>query len=409
MLDKNSDPQNASALANRWQSIGDSIFSKMTKLASHHKAINLGQGAPDFYGPQKLLDAICTHMQTCHNQYSPAPGENYLCEQLALFIEQQTSVKYDPNTEITVTCGASEALFCTLNAFLSEGDKVILFEPAYDLYAQAIANTGAQIVPVQMDPPEANSEANEDKLWTINWESFEKACQQGFKCIIINTPHNPTGKVFTKNELKKIGYAAHKNKAIIISDEVYENLSFTDSRPYTSVASIPELRDITIRISSSAKLFGFTGLKIGWASAPEHLTKGIQLVHQSTVFCVNPALQLGLAECLADKEWLSQYLQTQQESYRKKRDILKTILKNAGFFLSACDGTFFLCANYKEIYKNTNSLEFSNFFVENSKIATIPFASFYLKPPTAFPWVRFAFCKSDETLLSVEKNLLKNG
>lgn len=380
-------------IAERWSSMGKSIFSEMTSLSKKFNAINLGQGAPDFYGPHKILDAICTQMQTCHNQYAPAAGEFALRENLVPFIQKYTGVSYDPITEMTITCGASEALFCTLNAYLQPGDRVVLFEPAYDLYAQAIANTGAEIVPVPLIPPTFYT-----KEWSVDWDAFEAAKKLGFKCIIINTPHNPTGKIFNKEEIIRIGEGALQNQAMIIADEVYENLSFEKECPFVSVASFPELKDITVRISSAAKTFGFTGLKLGWATAPKHFTHSLRLVHQSTVFCLNPALQLGLADCLADETWLSKYLLEQKTEYLEKRDILKSILEQKGFLVPTCYGTFFLCGNFKNLATHNDSIRFAKEFVEFNHIATIPLASFYKNQNIDMPWVRFAFCKKNETL-----------
>lgn len=393
-------------LANRWNSIGTSIFSEMTRLSNKAKAVNLGQGAPNFNGPQKLLDAICKQVQTCHNQYSASAGEYPLRVELSKFIEKKTGALYNPHEEITVTCGASEAIFCTLNAYLSVGDKVLLFEPAFDLYAQAIANTGAQIVPIPLIPPSFQTTTDGlDDTWKIDWKAFEDAQKQDYKCIIINTPHNPTGKIFTKEEILRIGEAALLKNALLIADEVYENLSFEESKPYISVASFPEFRDITIRISSAAKLFGFTGMKVGWASGPKHLMHGLQLVHQSTVFSINPALQLGLADCLADSEWLDEYLTNQKKEYLHKRNLLSAILKEAGFLISACEGTFFISGNYKKLSDERDSVVFAKQLIEDKKIGTIPLSPFLSKPQKDFKWIRFAFCKTEESLIQAEKNL----
>lgn len=431
MTYKHSDFLKSIPLSSRWNSIGPSIFSEMTSLVNTYKGINLGQGAPNFYGPQKILDAICHQFQTCHNQYSSASGERRLREQLSYFIEKKTGTFYDSNEEITITCGASEALFCIINAFLSAGDKVILFEPAYDLYAQAIANTGAEIIRIQLISPtfQNHTNDNENNVWEIDWEQFENAQKQNYKCIIMNTPHNPTGKVFTQEEILKIGEAALRKNAFIIADEVYENLYFEKTKPYVSVSSFPEFRDITVRISSAAKTFGFTGLKIGWATAPKHLTYGLQIVHQSTVFCVNPAIQLGLADCLADETWLWNYLHDQQTEYLHKRNILTGILKKVGFLVSACEGTFFLCANYEKISNEPNNILFAKELVINKKIACIPLLPFYseykdhfgntetttsfqqfnnkIKKSLTLPWVRFAFCKKDSTLFETENLFLR--
>jgi aspartate/methionine/tyrosine aminotransferase len=389
-----------SRLASRFSGIDKSIFSEMTRLAQQYQAINLGQGFPDFYGPEKLLQCISNQVLTCHNQYAPSAGEMALKEQVSHFISKRIGVVYDSLDEITITSGASEALYSAINAFVNPGDKVLVFEPAFDLYAQAIANTGGKIVPIRLHAPDTPLGIANNNQWTIDWHEFDAAAAGGFSMMIFNSPHNPTGKVFSEEEIERIADKILKNDAIVLADEVYENLIYDDV-VHVSLASLPKIQHLVVRISSAAKTFGFTGLKVGWACASRQLTEALRIVHQATVFCVSPFTQLGLAEAMKEETWLYSYLQAQQESYLSKRNLLTSILEEAGYFISPCQGTFFLMANYEALAGDIPDVLYSRQLVETKHIATIPISSFYAQPPQSLPWVRFAFCKKEETLNQV--------
>ncbi len=393
-------------LASRFAGIGKSIFSEMTQLAQQYNAVNLGQGFPDFHGPEKILRCISEQVFSCHNQYSNSAGELALREQVEHFIIKQIGVYYNPHTEITITNGASEALYCAINAFINPGDKVLVFEPAFDLYYQAIANAGGVVVPVRLHAPDTPIGISNNHKWTIDWSEFDAAAAGGFSLMIFNSPHNPTGKVFSEEEVDRIASKILKNNAIVLADEVYENLIF-DEVEYTSLASIPKIQHLVVRISSAAKTFGFTGLKVGWACAPSNLTDSIRLIHQSTVFCVSPFTQLGLADAMKDENWFDAYLKSQRESYLEKRNYLTSVLERAGYYISKCEGTFFLMANYEKLAGDISDLIYARQLVEMHHIATIPISPFYKQAPKSLPWIRFAFCKREETLQHVEDMLLK--
>lgn len=398
--------QNSNRIAKRWDSTGKSIFSEMTSLANLHNAVNLGQGFPDFYGPTKILDAISQEVLSCHNQYAPSHGEAPLRNEISYYVESTTGVIYDPDTEITVTSGASEALYCAINAFINPGDRVLVFEPAFDLYYQAIANAGGVAVPIRLHAPDTPIGIRGGG-WTIDWSEFDSACASGFSLAIFNSPHNPTGKVFTEEEIDRIASKILKKNAIIISDEVYENLVYSPAR-HVSLCSLPKIQHLVVRISSAAKTFGFTGLKTGWVCAPQYLTDGIRLVHQATVFCTSPFIQLGLAKAMSDKVWLQSYLKEQNELYLTKRNYLKSILERAGYSVSNSEGTFFLTANFENLAGDISDILYAKQLTEMHKIATIPISSFYKQPPKSLPWIRFAFCKKEETLKSVAELLLNS-
>lgn len=391
-------------IAQRWNSIGKSIFSEMTALAKIHNAVNLGQGFPDFYGPSKILDTISKQVLSCHNQYSPSPGEPLLRNEVSLFVENTTGVIYDPDTEITITNGATEAIFSAINAFVNPNDKVLIFEPAFDLYYQAIANAGGQVVPVKLHAPDTPIGVRGGG-WTLDWSEFDAACASGISVAIFNSPQNPTGKVFTEEEIDRIAAKLLKKNVIIICDEVYENLVYEPAR-HVSMCSIPKIQHLVVRISSAAKTFGFTSLKIGWICAPQYLTEAIRIVHQATVFCSSAFTQLGIAEAMSDHTWLLSYLKEQKESYLKKRNYLKSILERAGYSVSNTQGTFFITANYENLAGDISDLTYAKQLMETNRIATIPLSSFYKQPPKSLPWLRFAFCKKDETLRAVADLLL---
>lgn len=396
----------SSRTATRWASVGSSIFAEVTALAKLHNAVNLGQGAPDFYGPNELLESISRQVLTCHNQYAPLAGEEALRVQVSQFVKNTTGVEYRPNDEITITNGASEAIYCAINAFVNPGDKVLIFEPAFDLYYQAIANTDGQIVPVRLHAPDTPIGMENNFKWSIDWKELEAVSAGGFSFVIFNSPHNPTGKIFTEEEIERIASLILKNNALVLTDEVYENLVFENSR-LVSLCSIPKLQHLVLRVSSAAKTFGFTGLKTGWVCAPANLTQAIRTVHQATVFCVNPAIQLGLAEMMANQTWFSSYLKTQKELYEKKRNFLKSALERAGYQTSPTEGTFFITANYENLFGDMSSDLCAKQMAELYRVASIPLSAFYQRPPKSLPWLRFAFCKRDETLQAAADLLLK--
>ncbi|WP_186646603.1 aminotransferase class I/II-fold pyridoxal phosphate-dependent enzyme [Fluviispira vulneris] len=398
--------QTTNRIAKRWSATQKSIFSEMTALSKLYNAVNLGQGFPDFYGPTRLLDSIAKQVLSCHNQYSPSQGEEALRREVSYYVESTTGVIYDPESEITITTGASEALYSAINAFINPGDRVIVFEPAFDLYYQAIANAGGEVVPIRLHSPDTPIGVRGGG-WTIDWSEFDAAAAGGFSLLIFNSPHNPTGKVFSEDEIDRISSKVLKNNAIVLSDEVYENLTYA-SHKHISLCTIPKIQHLVARISSAAKTFGFTGLKTGWICAPANLTNAIRIVHQATVFCTSPFTQLGLADVMSDKKWFENYLSEQKKSYEIKRNYLKSVLERAGYHTSSCEGTFFLTANFEGLAGDMSDVLYARQLVETHRVTTIPVSVFYKQPPKSLPWVRFAFCKKDETLHTVADLLLNS-
>ena len=390
--------------AARWSGYGTSIFTEMTELANRHNAVNLAQGFPDFPGPAKLRQKLTEHTAASHLQYAPSSGEETLRKALSQWIYDSYGVYYDPASEITVTTGATEGLYSVINAFVNPGDKVIVFEPFYDSYGQAIANAGGQVVPVRLHAPDTPLGMKAGG-WAIDWASFDAACVGGARLLLLNSPHNPTGKVFSEEELQHIATGALKAKALVVTDEVYEQLVF-EGAAHSTLAAFESLQGRVIRISSAAKSFGFTGLKVGWVSAAAHLTRAIRLVHQATVFCVPPNFQTALADLIAEKEWLKTYFDDFRSEYQFKRDFLQAALERSGFFVQPTFGTYFLMANYESLAGDLADVTFAKQLIETKSVVAIPTSVFYIAPPKSLPWLRFAFCKSEDTLKKAAHSLL---
>lgn len=371
-------------LAARWAGFGTSVFTEMTDLARRLEAVNLAQGFPDFLGPLELLRAVEAHVRTSHHQYAPGIGEPALRQAVARRVELSTGVPRDPATEVTITTGATEAIYSTINALVNPGDRVVVFEPLYDSYAQAVAQAGGVIVPVRLHAPD----------WTIAWDELEAATAAGFQLLILNSPHNPTGKVFDEGELARIAGAVVAADAVAMCDEVYEALVYEGTQ-HVSLSSLPQVRDRVVRISSAAKTFGFTGFKVGWVTAAAELSAAVRLVHQGTVFSTTPFLQTAIAGVLADEPWMATYLDELRVTYRAKRDLLRGALQQAGFDVPQVRGTYFLMARFDE---PMSDVDFTRRLIETRGVAAIPPSVFYARPTGPLPWLRFAFCKRDETL-----------
>jgi methionine aminotransferase len=381
-------------LAARWAGFGTSIFTEMTELARARGAVNLAQGFPDFHGPDELLRAIAAHVESSHHQYAPGNGEERLRRAVARFVASTTGVERDWATEVTITTGATEAIYSTVNAFVNPGDRVVVFEPLYDSYAQAVANAGGVLVPIRLHPPD----------WRVDWSELDRARDAGFSLLILNSPHNPTGKVFTEDELARIADALRAADAVALCDEVYEQMTYDGAR-HVSLSTSPEVRDRVVRISSAAKTFGFTGLKIGWATASRELTAAVRLVHQATVFSTSPFLQTAIAQVLEDEAWMARYLDELRTTYKAKRDFLMRALTGAGFDVPAVRGTYFVMASFAHLAPELTDLEMTRRLVEEKGVAAIPPSVFYTQPPGPLPWLRFAFCKKDETLALAAQRL----
>ena len=388
-------------LARRWSTFGTSIFTEMTQLAHAHGAVNLAQGFPDFGGPEEVLREVAQETLHCHNQYAPAIGEAALRKAVSELVLSRTGIEYCPNEEVTITTGATEAIYSVVNAFVNPGDRVVVFEPCYDSYAQAIANAGGVLVPVRLHAPDTPA-GIANRGWAVDWDEFNAATSAGFALMILNSPHNPTGKIFTPTELEKISQCVLEHDSVLMCDEVYEYLTYLPEGPSVSPVALSGMRARTVRISSSAKTFGFTGFKVGWVTAPADLTRDIRLVHQGIVFCTNPATQRGLATMISNRPWIAEYLESLPQTYGLKQDFLEASLLKSGFRVQRAEGSYFLMASYDTHAKGAaiRDIDFVKTLISEARVAAIPPSVFYYgsQAPRRLNWLRFAFCKTDPTL-----------
>ena len=365
----------------------ESIFSTMTKMAIDNKAINLSQGFPDFDGPSWVIDLATRALRENKNQYAPSMGILPLREAISHNYKRFYGMTVNPLSEVVVTNGATEAIFCTCLGLLNPGDEVVVLEPFYDSYLASIQLAGAKVVPVTLKAPDFHFDLNELKA-AINSKT---------KLLIINNPHNPTGKVFSAEEIETLGNLARENDFYILSDEVYEFLTFGVAHKPT--ATYADLKERTITISSTGKTFGLTGWKIGWAIGPAQLIKAIHNVHQFSTFCVAQPFQWAMAEALIK---MDEYLAQFKAEYARKKDILINGLTERGFKVLNPAGTYFVMAQLPE---GRTDVEFCKDLILSKKVATIPTSAFYLKSDEGTRMIRFCFAKKDETLLSALENL----
>jgi aspartate/methionine/tyrosine aminotransferase len=365
----------------------ESIFSTMTKLAIENSAINLSQGFPDFDGPKWISDLAHKAMLEGKNQYAPSMGILTLRNAIAINYKRFYNLVYDPASEIVVTNGATEAIFCTAMALINPGDEVVVFEPFYDSYFASLQMAGAKVVPVTLHAPE----------FAFDLAELNAAISNKTKLIILNNPHNPTGKIFSSEEIKEISALAEKFDFYILSDEVYEFLTF--DKPHIPTACFENLRERTITISSTGKTFGLTGWKIGWACGPKDIIKAIHNVHQFTSFCVAHPLQIAMAEALTQ---MDNYLVDFKKQYRLKKDLLVNGLRQCGFTIIEPSGTYFAMAI---LPKGENDIDFCQRLIKEKKVAAIPTSAFYSKSKEGSGMIRFCFAKTDETLKAALKNL----
>jgi aspartate/methionine/tyrosine aminotransferase len=368
----------------------ESIFSTMTKMAISHQAINLSQGFPDFDGPQFVINYAKHALDLGDlnkNQYAPSMGILPLREAIAKNYSRFYKLDYNPNSEIVITNGATEAIFCTILATVNPGDEVIVLEPFYDSYLATLKIAGAKVIPITLKKPNFN----------FDFEELKNAVSKKTKLLILNNPHNPTGKVFSNEEINFIGKLAIENDFYLLSDEVYEFLTYDVVHHPT--ATFSNLFDRTITISSTGKTFGLTGWKIGWAAGPEHIIKAIHNVHQFSTFCVSHPFQVAMTEAL---NHMDQYLIEFKADYRKKRDMLVNGLSEVGFNVINPQGTYFTMG----ILENgLNDVEYCKELILNKKVAAIPTSAFYIKSNEGQSMIRFCFAKKEETLKAALKNL----
>ncbi|MBZ0111427.1 MAG: aminotransferase class I/II-fold pyridoxal phosphate-dependent enzyme [Thermoanaerobaculia bacterium] len=377
-------------LVSRLQGFGTTVFAEVTALARQYDAVNLGQGAPDFDGPDFIKEAAIEAIRRGDNQYCRMFGEPTLNSAIAEHQRRFYDLDYDPDREITVYAGATEAIFATLAALCETGDEVVMFEPFYDSYRACLAMAGARERVVTLEAPSFSYEP----------ETLERAINPRTRAILLNTPHNPTGKVFTRAELEHIAMLCCKHDILAISDEVYEHLVFEGE--HVCLASLPGMRDRTIVISSAGKTFSFTGWKIGHTCAPEPITRALRTAHQFVTYCNGTPFQHAIA---AGYRADDAYYETFLEEYRERRDRLCRGLARVGFGVLEPAGTYFVLTDIRPLgYQD--DVEFCRMLPEKVGVAAIPPSSFYVNKEAGRHLVRWAFCKTlpmiDEAIRRLE-------
>lgn len=358
-----------------------SIFSIMSALASEHNAINLSQGFPNFESDPTLINLVTQAMQSGDNQYAPMPGRLDLREAIAHKMEQQHQSVYDPQTEITVTAGATQAIYTAIAAFIRPKDEVIIFTPAYDCYEPAIDLHGGMPIAYQLHGPN----------YKIDWQSVRALINAKTKMIIINTPHNPSGTIFSENDFLELQRLLKGTNIIVLSDEVYEHIIFDNLHHY-SAAAFEDLKSRSFVIASFGKTFHNTGWKVGYCCAPQKLMAEFQKVHQYNVFSIHHPTQSALASYLKQPE---HYLEL-GTFYQKKRDYFISLLEGSRFKMNASSGTYFQVLDYTLISEE-NAVDFAKRLTIEHGVAGIPMSVFnrdHLDEKT----LRFCFAKTDKTL-----------
>jgi methionine aminotransferase len=383
-------PKYPSTIHSKLPAVQTSIFAVMTKLANEHQAINLSQGFPGFDCAPELIALVEKHLHRGLNQYAPMPGILSLREAIAQKTEEMYSMVYDPETEITVTAGATQALYTAINALVREGEEVIIIEPAYDCYLPAIEMAGGKAVFFQLDP----------QSFKINWNEFQKLINPRTRMIIINTPHNPTGSILNAADIQRLEKLTQNTDIIILSDEVYEHILF-DGYEHQSVARFPKLAQRSVIISSFGKTYHTTGWKLGYCLAPANLMVEFRRVHQYLVFSVNTPLQYAYADFLKEKD---RYLHL-PAFYQEKRDFFNRLFEGSRFSFQPSAGTYFQLLNYQAI-SNEKDVDFARRLTIEHGVASIPVSVFYHKVVDN-KLLRFCFAKNNDELERAAEKLIK--
>jgi methionine aminotransferase len=358
-----------------------SIFSVMSGLANKHNALNLSQGFPNFKSDSKLITLVTEAMHEGYNQYAPMQGSIELRDAIANKFKLLYKTSYKPDSEITVTAGATQAIFTVISTFIKKNDEVIIFKPAYDCYEPAITINGGKTVSVQLEAPS----------YKVNWEEVKKNINNNTKMIIVNTPQNPSGTLFSKSDMLTLQEIVKDTNIIILSDEVYEHIIF-DNETHQSVCLFPILKEHSFIVASFGKTFHNTGWKLGYCCAPKDLMKEFQKVHQFNVFCVNHPMQRAIAKYINDP---NTYLNL-NNFYQSKRDYFLRLIKNSRFKITPTKGSYFQLLDFNEITQE-NDVNYAKRLTINHKIASIPMSVFN-KNRTDYKVLRFCFAKTDETL-----------
>lgn len=371
--------------------IGTTIFTTMSQLAAQTGAINLSQGFPDYDGPEALREAVNRHIAAGHNQYAPMTGLPALREQIALKIERLYGRQVGVDSEVTVTPGATQAIFCAIQALIHPGDEVIVFDPSYDSYDPGVTLAGGRCVHV----PLANG------AFAIDWQRLEAALSPRTRLIILNTPHNPSGALISREELDRLAALIRDRDIYLISDEVYEHLVF-DGRQHASVLAHDELYGRAFVVSSFGKTYHVTGWKTGYVVAPPALSAELRKIHQYVSFCGVTPLQWALADFMAA---CPEHVDELPGFYQAKRDLFCDLLADSRFTFSRTPGTYFQLADYSAIRPDLDDVAMAQWLTREHGVAAIPVSVFCQAPDPAQRLVRFCFAKREDTLRQAAEKL----
>ncbi|MET7697536.1 MULTISPECIES: pyridoxal phosphate-dependent aminotransferase [unclassified Streptomyces] len=382
-------------LNRRLAEFGTTIFAEMSALALSTGAINLGQGFPDTDGPEEIREAAVRALRDGRgNQYPPGPGVPELRTAIAAHQQRLYALSYDPDTEVLVTAGATEAIAAALLALVEPGDEVIAFEPYYDSYAASIAMAGGTRVPVTLRPDHASAS------FRLDLDELRDAVTDRTRLLLINTPHNPTGTVLTREELAFIAELAVERDLLVVTDEVYEHLVFDDAE-HLPLACFPGMRERTVSIGSAGKTYSFTGWKVGWVTAAPGLVSAVRSAKQYLTYVASGPFQYAVAEALALPDT---YFEAFRADMRAKRDVLAAGLTEAGFEVFRPAGTYFITTDIRPLGES-DGFAFCRSLPERAGVVAIPNAVFYDHREAGAPFVRFAFCKQTGVLEEAAKRL----
>lgn len=387
----------ASNFTSKLPDVGTTIFTTMSKMAQEYNAINLSQGFPDFNPPSLLMELAAKYMQEGYNQYAPMAGVMKLRERLAEKNEFLYGAKINPETEITITAGASQAIAAAVTAFVHTGDEVIIIEPAFDVYQPLIEVNGGKVVPYRMEAPH----------FKIDWQAFEQLITPRTRMIVLNTPHNPTGAILEASDWQALSKIVNDTNILIISDEVYEHIMF-DGKEHQSLLRFPELWHRSFVVFSFGKTFHCTGWKMGYVAAPEYLMRELRKNHQFSIFCVNHFIQEAIADFLADRSYYEQL----PHFFQVKKDLFGQILANTRFTPIPTYGSYFQLADYSNI-SDESDIDFAVKMTKEHKVAVIPVSVFYSTEANKqdhhlnAKLIRFCFGKTEQILHQASEKLCK--
>ncbi len=377
-------------LSHKVERFTESVIREMTRMAQLYEAVNLAQGMPDFPAPSEIKEAACQAIAADINQYAITWGARTFRNAIAAKAKSSYGLEVDPEQQITVTCGSTEAMIASLLAVINPGDEVIIFEPFYENYGPDTILSGATPRFVTLRPPD----------WQFDPKELENAFNNHTRAIVINTPNNPTGKVFSRPELSFIAGLCMKWDALAITDEIYEQILF-DGHSHCAMATMDGMLDRTITINALSKTYSVTGWRVGYVIASHELTQGIRKVHDFLTVGAPAPLQEAGARALALPQ---QYYTDLAAAYQRRRDLLMGALRDAGFSCSTPQGAYYIMAEFSALSSLSDRL-FTEYLVKDIGIAVVPGSSFFHEPERGSRYVRFCFCKKDDTLQSAAKRL----